>query len=98
MLLKNKKCYAETNQDVVSPCNNRYLTSVSAVPNPSGDCSIISISFKYAGDIETQFFSWNTENSGELFEVSGCIDLTTLTYNCVGRITFNWDDGINCCV
>ena len=102
MLWKYKKCYQETNEDATSPCNNRYLTSVSAAPNSlEVGCSSISVSFMLSGWVigdDPQLYNWTISNTGEVFTINSCIDLDTLIYNCVSRITFVWDDEINCCI
>ena len=77
----------------------RYLHSIIATPNSIGGCSTITISFKYQGWLPgdlPETYVWNNLNTGEEIFVDGCIDLSTLTYNCIGRIQFNWDDGITC--
>ena len=102
MLWKYKKVYQETTEDVTIPCKNRYLTNVYAVPNPPGNgCSVISVSFHFAGwqpGDEFEMYSWTVTNSGEVYTINSCIDLDTLTYNCLGRINFTWDDNTSCCV
>ena len=102
MLWKYKKVYQETTEDVTIPCNNRYLTNVFATPNSQlGGCNMISIRFHFAGwqpgdDIE--MYSWTMTNADEVYTINSCIDLNTLTYNCLNRITFTWDDNTSCCV
>lgn len=83
-------------------CNSRNLVSISATPNPSGGCTTIFVSFHYTGWIagdELQLFTWNISNTGELFEISSCIDMSTLEFSseCIGRIVFTWNDSVDCC-
>ena len=75
----------------------RYLISVSANPNSGGGggCSLISVSFEIPGD-DPVTYSWNIDNAGEVIVIDSCIDLNTLTYNCIGRIDFQWNDEITC--
>jgi hypothetical protein len=85
---------------IVSEIENlRHLVSVRAVPNEGGGCNTITVSFQYAGwtlgDVPEQFI-WTGANIGDEFFINACIDLNTLTYNCIGRIVFTWDDGITC--
>ena len=82
-------------------CIGRHLVSISATPNPTGGCSTIVVSFQSLGWIlgdEPTILTWTDVNSGEVFSINGCIDLTTLDYGeCFGRITFVWNDSIDCC-
>ena len=102
MLWKYKKCYQETNQEIETPqCNNRYLSTVIANPNINGGCGQICVSFHYAGwstSDEIESFCWDESNIGKVFSVERCIDLNTLTFNCIGRVTFTWNDLNNCCI
>ena len=84
------------------PCTSRHLTEIFATPNltPEAGCSEIAVSFYYTDDpIEPELLLWNSENSGQLFTINRCIDLSTLTYaeDCIGRIQFEWNDTISCC-
>ena len=82
-------------------CQNRFLKSVKAVPNPSGGCSVINVSFlpsNYTDPIADLIeLQWSELNTGEVFQIENCIDLNTLSVMCVGRVQFIWDDDINCC-
>lgn len=85
---------------VVSTVDNfRHLISVCAAPNPSGGCNTITVSFQYQGWLPgdlPETYVWNSLNINEEFFINACIDVNTLTYNCIGRIVFTWDDGITC--
>lgn len=79
--------------------NFRHLVSVRAAPNPSGGCNTITVSFQYQGWLPgdlPETYVWTSSNINEDFPINACIDLNTLTYNCIGRIVFTWDDGITC--
>ena len=98
MLWKYKKCYQETTEDSTYPCNSRYLVSMFATPNSlQGGCNEITVSFKYIYSDEIETFTWTISNSAEVFKVGGCIDLSTLSFNCPTRINFTWNDTISCC-
>lgn len=89
-ILRQRRIISETS-------SLRYLISVSANPNPGGGggCSLINVSFALPGD-DPVTYSWNIDNAGEVIVIDSCIDLNTLTYNCIGRIDFQWNDEIIC--
>lgn len=101
MLWKYKKCYSEVTDTPNIPCEYRHLVSVKAEPNSIGGCNVIYVNFlpkDYIDPLEDlQSYSWDFNNSGQIFNINLCIDINTLQYNCPGRITFVWDDNIDCC-
>ncbi len=91
-LLRQRRIVSETE-------NLRHLVSLRAAANPSGGCNTITVSFQYAGWIIgdlPETYVWNSSNTNEEIFINACIDVNTLTYNCIGRIVFTWDDGIIC--
>ncbi len=87
--------------DSSNVCNSMYLNSVTATVNiQGGGCNLINLSFHFTGwqiGDPTEIYQWDENNSGETFIIDACIDLTTLTYNCQGRVNFSWNDSIDCC-
>jgi hypothetical protein len=98
MLWKYKKCYSEITN---TPCNFKYLSSVTATPNLTGGCNEIYVSFLpkvYTDPVEDlQIYIWDFSNTGQMVNINLCIDMSTLQYNCPGRVTFFWDENIDCC-
>lgn len=81
-------------------CNGRYLVKVYSLPYSLESCSTIVVNFHFLNWTEgdpLEVYTWTEANPGQEFFVESCIDLDTLTFNCLERIKFIWDDTIECC-